>query len=105
MKISKEEVRAALSAWFGVKIMDANISEFGQQMNDTLHAALTVRKRLKAERKAASKIDRRPPNCRFRLKDEYKPYPRSGCKACGKNIMTGLGGECSLVTSIREQGA
>jgi hypothetical protein len=59
-------------------------------------AALTVRKRLKAERRAAKRKtgDIRPKNCRFRLHDEGKPYPRSGCKACGRNIMTGLGKEC-----------
>lgn len=26
--------------------------------------------------------DTRPANCRFRLKDEGKPYPRTGCKGC-----------------------
>lgn len=41
-----------------------------------------------------SSIDNRPSNCRFRLKDEGKGYPKSGCQACGKNIMTGLGKEC-----------
>lgn len=38
--------------------------------------------------------DIRPINCRFRLRDERKPYPRSGCLACGRTITTGLGKEC-----------
>lgn len=41
--------------------------------------------------------DLRPANCTFRLKDEHKPYPKSGCKACGKTVGNGLGKECSLV--------
>ena len=40
--------------------------------------------------------DTRPLNCRFRLQDEGKPYPRSGCSACGKRITTGLGKACSV---------
>ncbi len=40
-------------------------------------------------------MDRRPEQCRFRLQDEGKPYPRSGCKACGKTITTGLGTHCT----------
>ena len=39
--------------------------------------------------------DTRPTNCRFRLQDEGKAYPRSSCKACGKHVFTGLGRECS----------
>lgn len=39
--------------------------------------------------------DRRPTNCRFRLKEEGKGYPRSSCQGCGKGIMTGLGKSCS----------
>ena len=27
--------------------------------------------------------DERPENCRDRLQDEGKPYPKSGCEACG----------------------
>ena len=37
-----------------------------------------------------TQTDTRPANCRFRLQDENKPYPRSGCPACGRNISTGL---------------
>lgn len=40
--------------------------------------------------------DTRPANCRFRLRDEGKAYPRSGCLACGKTPMTGLGSSCSM---------
>jgi hypothetical protein len=43
---------------------------------------------------ANSDDERRPANCRFRLCDEGKPYPRSGCQACGATIATGLGDEC-----------
>lgn len=39
--------------------------------------------------------DPRPMNCRFRLQDEGKAYPRSACEACGKTITTGLGNSCS----------
>lgn len=39
-------------------------------------------------------MDSRPTNCTFRLQDEGKPYPKSGCHACGRNIMTGLGRQC-----------
>lgn len=39
--------------------------------------------------------DTRPAECRFRLQDEAKPYPRSNCKACGRGIRTGLGTHCS----------
>jgi hypothetical protein len=40
-------------------------------------------------------MDTRPENCRFRLKDEGKPYPRSSCQGCGKTIRTGLGNSCA----------
>lgn len=40
--------------------------------------------------------DTRPAECRFRLQDEAKPYPRSSCRACGKNIKTGLGTTCTV---------
>ncbi|AWY09310.1 hypothetical protein vBRpoSV10_188 [Ruegeria phage vB_RpoS-V10] len=36
------------------------------------------------------KIDTRPANCRERLREEGKSYPRSGCGACGANLRTGL---------------
>ena len=34
----------------------------------------------------ADPADTRPVNCRFRLKEEGKPYPKSRCFACGKNV-------------------
>lgn len=40
-------------------------------------------------------MDKRPANCRFRLQDEGKPYPRSSCTACGKSVATGLGSHCT----------
>ncbi len=40
--------------------------------------------------------DKRPVNCRFRLQDEGKPYPRSSCFSCGAKLAT-LGSECGLV--------
>lgn len=40
-------------------------------------------------------MDSRPLNCRFRLQEEGKSYPRSSCVACGKNIGTGLGASCT----------
>lgn len=39
-------------------------------------------------------IDHRPVNCRFRLQEEGKSYPRSSCAACGRSIATGLGKRC-----------
>lgn len=38
-----------------------------------------------------------PANCRHRLQDEGKSYPRSSCQACGANIMTGLGLACPKI--------
>lgn len=38
--------------------------------------------------------EQRPRNCRFRLQDEGKPYPRSSCQECGRTITTGLGTSC-----------
>lgn len=38
--------------------------------------------------------DKRPANCRHRLYDEGKAYPRSGCDGCGQTIFTGLGATC-----------
>lgn len=38
--------------------------------------------------------DSRPLNCRFRLMDEGKPYPRSRCGGCQRTIMSGLGAKC-----------
>jgi len=43
----------------------------------------------------------RPANCRFRLHDEGKPYPRSSCTACGKSITTGLGKQCAALSPAR----
>lgn len=34
--------------------------------------------------------DTRPTNCRDRLREEGKAYPKSACMACGVNIRTGL---------------
>ena len=45
-------------------------------------------------RKCQEAHDIRPANCRFRLQDEGKPYPRSGCSACGATVTT-LGNKCS----------
>lgn len=42
--------------------------------------------------------DMRPHNCRFRLQDEGKAYPRSSCSACKKTIMTGLDKNCTHPT-------
>lgn len=44
-------------------------------------------------------VDHRPVNCRFRLQDEGKPYPRSGCASCGATVTTGLGRVCPYVRS------
>ena len=41
--------------------------------------------------------DPRPTNCRFRLQDEGKSYPRSSCTACHRGILTGLGTSCAEV--------
>lgn len=38
-------------------------------------------------------MDNRPKNCRNRLKEEGKAYPKSSCPACGATLATGLG-EC-----------
>lgn len=41
-------------------------------------------------------MDTRPAQCRFRLQEEGKPYPKSACVACGKTIITGLGNHCAV---------
>ena len=43
--------------------------------------------------------DTRPLNCRFRLQDEGKAYPRSGCQACGLNL--GVGNICPKQFGVR----
>jgi hypothetical protein len=40
-------------------------------------------------------MDARPADCRFRLADEGKAYPRSSCTACGRSVTTGLGTSCA----------
>lgn len=49
-----------------------------------------------AESPMPVKDDPRPANCRFRLMDEGKEYPRSRCNGCGRSITTGLGRRCHL---------
>lgn len=44
--------------------------------------------------------DYRPANCRFRLQEEGKNYPRSSCAACGRTITTGLGIRCHRETDL-----
>lgn len=41
-------------------------------------------------------LDDLPKNCRFRLESEGKPYGKSGCRACGRSVLTGLGKRCHL---------
>lgn len=38
--------------------------------------------------------DCRPVNCRFRLMDEGKYYPKSACNSCGRTVFDGLGDKC-----------
>lgn len=62
----------------------------------------TVSSRLSAEPEAGSSdedAEARPANCRFRLQDEGKPYPRSACQACGAKVTTGLGKSCPRIAS------
>lgn len=44
--------------------------------------------------------DHRPSQCRFRLRDEGKAYPRSSCDACGKTVFIGLGTYCTAVRIV-----
>jgi hypothetical protein len=48
--------------------------------------------------------DTRPADCRFRLKDEGKPYPRSSCPACGRTVTTGLGNKCGVYQPTTAEG-
>lgn len=41
--------------------------------------------------------DPRPADCRFRLQDEGKAYPRSSCTACRRSVTQGLGKRCHHV--------
>lgn len=71
------------------------LKQIGSQADQeilTLHATI---EELKHELQIAEN-DNRPANCRFRLQDKGKPYPRSACQACGKSIVTGLGTMCTL---------
>lgn len=45
---------------------------------------------------AKERTDLRPTNCRFRLQDEGKAFPKSSCQGCGKSITSGLGRECTV---------
>lgn len=38
---------------------------------------------------SSSPAEKRPANCRNRLRDEGKPYPKSGCASCGNGGMMG----------------
>lgn len=38
--------------------------------------------------------DNRPTNCRERLREEGKPYPRSSCQGCGGSIRNGITSNC-----------
>lgn len=44
-------------------------------------------------------IDTRPPICRNRLRDENKPYPKSGCGACGNGGLMGCPFEGAVKTT------
>lgn len=46
--------------------------------------------------------DPRPADCRFRLKDEGRAYPRSSCPACGASIGKGLGRQCGVYQPTTE---
>lgn len=50
---------------------------------------MAERPMVQAEEPAAAvpAIDPRPANCKFRLMDEGKPYPKSGCEACQINLV------------------
>jgi len=50
----------------------------------------------------AAMSDARPVDCRFRLQDEGKPYPRSSCSGCGRTITTGLGKSCHRVPAVSD---
>ena len=62
---------------------------------------LTVEKKKQQERKTNSDI--RPVECRFRLQEERKAYPKSSCNACGRNVMAELGSECHYTQSKDEE--
>lgn len=47
--------------------------------------------------RAEPPADPRPYDCRFRQKDEGRPYPKSSCVACGATVITGLGSACAQV--------
>lgn len=39
----------------------------------------------------------RPEKCRFRLRDEGQPYPKSSCEHCRVSVLNGLGDECQAI--------
>ena len=48
--------------------------------------------------------DPRPVNCRFRLQDEGKAYPRSSCMSCGRSVLGGLGNRCGVYQPTTAEG-
>lgn len=75
-----------------------NVAKVRAALDDEDHIASTLQNgnQQTATTHYVAPTDARPPGCRFRLIDEGKPYPRSGCTACGKTIMTGLGRVCDV---------
>lgn len=52
-------------------------------------AMMTERRKRQSEKPAAvvRADDPRPANCKFRLMNEGKPYPKSGCEVCRINLV------------------
>lgn len=77
--------------------LDADIQKYAiDMMTAAIHAY---------QQAVASEADQRPANCRHRLQDEGKSYPRSSCAGCGKNIITGLGRTCQFAAPPLKSGS
>lgn len=94
-KPSLEEIEAAANALREADVLKGVMSYYEGLAKLALFAAAQVR----AQTHVVVQVDPRPANCRFRLRDEGKAYPRSSCTACTRSVVTGLGNSCHLSAS------
>lgn len=69
-----------------VILFDGSTSDFIDGIDDAIKE-LREALGLSVPQQYASNVDTRPANCRNRLKDAGKPYPRSGCNLFGQNCI------------------
>ena len=90
-----EAVRGPVPDRWGVRCLECGLWADDRAATEAEAIAAWNRRAALPARGVGVPTDPRPANCRFRLKDEGKPYGRSSCSACGKSVFTGLGNSCS----------